>query len=75
MGFGGAPKGAGGKKHELSQWDVKTATFPDHRTYMQKKMSSHNITFIIDAGRALFVKYNEKREEARTLKTTFEHRI
>eukprot|EP00961_Rhodomonas_salina_P272970 3688616-Rhodomonas_salina.1 len=65
MGFGGTPKGADGKKHELSQWDVKTATFPDHSTNMQKMMSSYNITFIIDTGRALFVKNNKKREETR----------
>lgn len=47
MGFGGAPEGADGKKHELSLWDAKTASFPDHRTDMQKMMSSYNIIFII----------------------------
>eukprot|EP00961_Rhodomonas_salina_P190970 2576870-Rhodomonas_salina.1 len=58
MGFGGAPKGTDGKKHELSQWDAKTASFPDHRTDMQTMMSSSSSML-----KELFSSNTTKREK------------
>eukprot|EP00961_Rhodomonas_salina_P083697 1124460-Rhodomonas_salina.1 len=57
------------KKHELSRWDAKSSSFPAHREDMQLHMSSYKASFILDARRALFVKYNKKREENKVAKT------
>eukprot|EP00961_Rhodomonas_salina_P092842 1249837-Rhodomonas_salina.1 len=53
------------KKHKLSQWDAKTSSFPKHQGDVQQQMSSHKLAYILDAGLALFTKYNEKRDEAK----------
>eukprot|EP00961_Rhodomonas_salina_P281303 3800822-Rhodomonas_salina.1 len=42
---------------------------------MQLHLSLYKVTFIIDAGRALFAKYNATREEAKVMKTTFRSKI
>eukprot|EP00961_Rhodomonas_salina_P165740 2233378-Rhodomonas_salina.1 len=42
---------------------------------MQLHMSSYKVSFILDAGLALFVKYNKKREENKVAKTVFKNKI
>ena len=62
-------------KHQLTRWNAKVSSFAAHKDDVQKQMSSYNITFITDAGHALFLKYNEKREEHCTAGTVLNPKI
>eukprot|EP00961_Rhodomonas_salina_P224879 3040115-Rhodomonas_salina.1 len=71
MGSGKGPVANMNKKHELSCWDSRIPRFAAHRDNMQQHMSSYKVSFILDAGRALFVKHNALRETNKAAKTVF----
>eukprot|EP00961_Rhodomonas_salina_P240057 3243400-Rhodomonas_salina.1 len=68
MGSGKGPVANVTKNHELSFWDSRIPRFVAHRDDMQQHMSSHKVSFILDAGRALFVKHNALCESKRAEK-------
>eukprot|EP00961_Rhodomonas_salina_P035505 477727-Rhodomonas_salina.1 len=71
MGSGKGPVANATKKHELACWDARIPNFAAHRDDMQQHMSSFKVSFILDAGRALFkfVKHNALRETHKAAKT------
>eukprot|EP00961_Rhodomonas_salina_P162366 2186897-Rhodomonas_salina.1 len=69
MGSGKGPVANATKKHELARWDTRIPSFAAHRDYMQQHMSSYKVSFILDAGQALFVKHNTLRETHKAAKT------
>eukprot|EP00961_Rhodomonas_salina_P109529 1474192-Rhodomonas_salina.1 len=75
MGSGKGPVANAMKKHELACWDARIPSFTAHRDNMQQHMSSYKVLFILDAGRALFVKYNALCEPHKAAKTVFKDKI
>eukprot|EP00961_Rhodomonas_salina_P157562 2121592-Rhodomonas_salina.1 len=65
------------KLHMLTPWDGKTSGFPnfneDHD--VQQLTSTYRITFVTEAGSALFVYYIQKRDDARAAGIQFNDKI
>eukprot|EP00961_Rhodomonas_salina_P088291 1187467-Rhodomonas_salina.1 len=53
------------KLHTLTPWDGKTHCFPYFDKNVQQLTSTYGITFITEAGLALFAYYVQKRDDAR----------
>eukprot|EP00961_Rhodomonas_salina_P265891 3594300-Rhodomonas_salina.1 len=63
------------KSHTLTPWDRKTHGFPDFDEDVQQLPSTYGITFITEAGRALFAYYVQKRDDARIAGIPFNDKI
>eukprot|EP00961_Rhodomonas_salina_P157509 2120926-Rhodomonas_salina.1 len=64
------------KSHTLTPWDGKSPGFPDFDEDVQQLTSStYGITFITEAGSALFVYYIQKRDDARAAGIQFNDKI
>ena len=55
----------------LAHWDGKKATFPAFQKEVTKLVSKIGLTWIIDAGRALFNRMQTLQEEFKKKKKTF----
>eukprot|EP00961_Rhodomonas_salina_P128385 1730051-Rhodomonas_salina.1 len=53
------------KSHTLTPWDGKAHGFANSDEDVQQLTSTYSITFITEAGRALFAYYIQKRDDAR----------
>eukprot|EP00961_Rhodomonas_salina_P124904 1683466-Rhodomonas_salina.1 len=63
------------KLHTLTPWDWKSHGFPDFNEDVQQLTSTYWITFITEAGQALFAYYVQKRDYARIAGVPFNDKI
>eukprot|EP00961_Rhodomonas_salina_P134375 1807469-Rhodomonas_salina.1 len=63
------------KSHTLTPWDGKTPGFPYFDEDVQQLTSTYGITFVTEAGSALFAYYVQKRDDTRAAGIPFNDKI